>query len=443
MVIGTCYTQSGNVNKYEPEQWWNPSNSKRMVVYESGSTPSNDPIPTEEYSLSLGNTLDNGLMYGTKNPDGTYQYINIFCKNIGNDVKIYDNFPTPPPATKDYTFSYIGVRTKYGDNIKWHVGFLPKSLTTNVYIPFIFCNSGGLLNRNCYIKIRIVDDEDGKNIWYEDTISVYAPFSTVNNFNDLHKIEIKIPASSDKILIVPDYQIKIIEFYTYLDDAQNYKAYMDCDSFGYDVELVNINNDFAFSFFLAVLTSFSENADANPGEQDIAKYYGSIDLSSVNQIESLLCILGKNNLRCNSFTNIAIAITSTELLITYYEIKYSGKLFNSDLGDTKEFGFNGGDGHMQSNMFNRYQSLDNIINFTKNINCTGKIVVGNDTINGIEKPVILSKIFYVEIGSSLNSETIYNKTIDEAEAIKGVNVLNGSTLPDNFYKNYHIIGMVF
>lgn len=104
MVIGTCYTQSGNVNKYEPEQWWNPSNSKRMVVYESGSTPPNDPIPMEEYSLSLGNTLDNGLMYGTKNPDGTYQYINIFCKNIGNDVKIYDNFPTPPPATKDYTF---------------------------------------------------------------------------------------------------------------------------------------------------------------------------------------------------------------------------------------------------------------------------------------------------------------------------------------------------
>lgn len=437
MVIGTCYTKSGNVNKYEPEQWWNPSNSKRMVVYESGSTPPNDPIPTEEYSLSLGNTLDNGLMYGTKNPDGTYQYINIFCKNIGNDVKIYDNFPTPPPATKDYTFSYIGVRTKYGDNIKWHVGFSPKSLTTNVYIPFIFCNSYRPLNRNCYIKIRI-DDEDGKNIWYEDTIRVYAPFSIVYNFNDLHKIEIKIPASSDKILIVPDYQIKIIEFYTYLDDAQNYKAYMDCDPFGYNVELADINDYDSFNSFVIDLKKFSENPDANPGEQDIAKYYGSIDLSSVNQIESLLCILGKNNLRCNSFTTIAIGFIAKDI-ITYYNIKYSGELFDYDLGDTREFEISGGDGHLAPNMINRLCTFDNIINFTKNINCTGFGVFGNNR-KGI---ITLTKIFYVNIGSSLNYEAIYNKTITEAEASLDINVLNGSTLPDDFYKNYYIIGMVF
>lgn len=123
MATGICYTQSGTEKKYEPQEWWQPSDSVRVAIYESGSTPVSDPIPTAQYTLMFGDLHNDGLAYGDKNPDGSYQCVYIFCRGIGDNVKIYDSFPTPPPGTQYYTYSYTGVRTEYGGNVKWHVGF--------------------------------------------------------------------------------------------------------------------------------------------------------------------------------------------------------------------------------------------------------------------------------------------------------------------------------
>lgn len=139
-ATGVCYTQSGDVKRYEEDQFWKPNDYCRLSKYDSGSNPPNDPSPSTQYSLDFTKRLS----YGPKNEDGSYQYINIKCDAIGDDVKIYDSFPTPPSETSTYTYTYTGVRVKYGDIVKWYVGF---SMHSKVfYVQFTFFNASGEIN---------------------------------------------------------------------------------------------------------------------------------------------------------------------------------------------------------------------------------------------------------------------------------------------------------
>ena len=206
MIKGICYTQSGIEKRYEPQEWWQPSDSTRVATYESGSTPVSDPIPTAPYTLTFGNLYSDGLSYGDKNSDGSYQCVYILCHNIGNDIKIYDSFPTPPPATQYYTYSYIGVRTEYGGNVKWHVGFKVKRsyrLTIKV-ISTLFndanknLNSISLHNPSKFssigsVKVSIINNINGtENITYDCKNGENIIFSKIYNGNNPLSSTIKL-----------------------------------------------------------------------------------------------------------------------------------------------------------------------------------------------------------------------------------------------------------
>ena len=196
MATGVCYTQSGTEKRYEPKEWWQPSDSARVAIYKSGSTPASDPIPTAPYTLRFGDLHNDGLAYGDKNPDGSYQCVYIFCRSIGDDVKIYDSFPTPPPASQYYTYSYIGVRTEYGGNVKWHVGFNVKKYNYSIALYILPVSEDiSKLNSGFNCSIYYAKFSDGDN-------TEYYP---LNDFEDRGIIGIECSTTNEELIHKSNY----------------------------------------------------------------------------------------------------------------------------------------------------------------------------------------------------------------------------------------------
>ncbi len=113
MAHGICYTQSGNVKRYEESQWWDPSSDYRGFIKEYGENVGvNDPSP---------NILYNNFTLNTSPEDAEYT-MNGLIGDKNAIIKSYEYFPDPP-----FGYLFMGVRTMYGDKVRWVITSAPNS----------------------------------------------------------------------------------------------------------------------------------------------------------------------------------------------------------------------------------------------------------------------------------------------------------------------------